>query len=281
MTSVSAAASDGTRIAVHVRGGDGPALLLAHATGFHGRVWGPLADRLASTYACVAPDLRGHGDSARVPGPPRWSDFGADVLAAVDHLRLDRPLGVGHSSGATSLLLAEQARPGTFAALYCFEPIVVAAEPPLGRDPESWLAEQARRRRAAFASRAAAVDHYTARQPMSRLDPATLRAYVEHGFEDAGDGTVRLRCEPEYEALVYEMATEHDCFVRLGEVRCPVTLVRGGSSDACPPGLVAVLAGRLRSSRRELLPDLSHLGPLEDPDAVARSIRRALAAPAP
>ena len=109
---------------------------------------------------------------------------------------------------------------GSGPALVCFEPVIVVAEPPLGRDPDSWLAEQTRRRRGTFGSRAEALDHYTARPPLAGLDRAVLRDYVEHGLADAGDGTLTLQCAPDYEALVYEMATEHDCFVRLGEVRC-------------------------------------------------------------
>jgi pimeloyl-ACP methyl ester carboxylesterase len=277
--SASVTATDGVRVAVHLLGGAGPDLMLAHATGFHGRIWRPVADRLASDYRCVAPDLRGHGDSAAPPPQELdWSGLAADLLAAVDGVGLGHPFGVGHSSGATALLLAEQARPGTFGALYCFEPVIVPADPPLGRDRDSWLAEKARGRRAAFASRAEALSHYDARPPLSELDPATLRAYVEHGLEDAPGGGVQLKCTPAHEALVYEMATAHDCFARLGQVRCPVTLVRGGRSEAYRPRLFEQLAGRLHRPASEALADLSHLGPMEDPDAVARSIRRAFAA---
>ena len=270
-------APDGASVAVHRLGGSGPPLVLAHATGFHGQVWRPLAERLAPAFHCVAPDARGHGDSPVATGELRWSDFGSDLRAVVDGLGLTRPLGFGHSSGATSLLLAEQARPGTFAALVCFEPVIVVAEPPLGRDPDSWLAERTRRRRATFGSRAEALEHCAARPPLSGLDPAVLRAYVEHGLVDAGDGLLTLKCAPDYEALVYEMATEHDCFVRLGEVRCPVTLVRGERSDAYPPGQFEALAQRLADARCEVLAGLSHFGPLEDPSAIADCIVRAFA----
>ena len=68
----------------------------------------------------------------------------------MDRLGIEHPYGFGHSSGGTAVLMAEQARPGTFAALYCYEPVLVAADPPLGPDRGSWLAEQARRRRATF-----------------------------------------------------------------------------------------------------------------------------------
>ncbi len=269
-------AADGVRVAVHELGGDGPPVVLAHATGFHGAVWGPLAERLPQ-WRCVSPDLRGHGDSPLPPGADfDWWGFASDVLAVVDGLGLERPLGVGHSSGATALLLAEQAAPGTFAALYCFEPIIVPADPPLGRDPDSWLAQAARRRRAAFPGRADALRHYAGKPPLSELDPGTLRAYVDHGFADVPGGGVRLKCTPEHEALVYETATAHECFGHLDRVRCPVTLARGGRSDAFTSPLAAEVARRLVAGRLEEHPGLGHLGPLEDLDTVAAAIERAL-----
>ena len=267
--------ADGVRIAVHELGGTGPALVLAHATGFHGQVWRPVVDELASRFSCVAPDLRGHGDSAPPAGSDfDWHGFAADVLAVVDGLGLERPLGAGHSSGATALLLAEEARPGTFAGLYCFEPIIVPAEPPLGRDLDSWLAESTRRRRAEFASRSEAERRYAARLPLCDLDPRALSAYVEHGFQDVPEG-VRLKCSPEHEALVYEMATAHDCFSHLARVRCPVTLVRAGRSHAFMADREAAIAARLPRVRCEQRSALGHMGPLEDPRGVARSIERA------
>lgn len=255
----------------------GPQLVLAHATGFHGRAWRPVADLLATWFSCLAPDLRGHGDSAPPSGLDfDWHGFAADVLAVVDGMALQRPFGAGHSSGATALLLAEQARPGTFAGLYCYEPIIVPAEPPLGRDRDSWLAESTRCRRAVFPSRLEAERRYATRPPLSDLDPAAIHAYVQHGFEDAPEGGVRLKCSPENEALVYEMATAHDCYTHLARVRCPVTLARGGRSDAFLPAREAAIAARLPRVRCEEHAALGHLGPLEDPGAVADSIRRAL-----
>ncbi|MDQ3897170.1 MAG: alpha/beta fold hydrolase, partial [Actinomycetota bacterium] len=117
--------TEGVTLAVHDLGGDGPPLLMAHATGFCGPVLAPLAAHLTTRFHCWTFDARGHGDTETPAGLDwRWSSFTDDVLAVVDGLSLDRPYGFGHSSGGAALLDAEARRPGTFAALWCYEPIV-------------------------------------------------------------------------------------------------------------------------------------------------------------
>ncbi len=266
--------SDGVGVAVHDLGGNGRPVVMAHATGLHGLVWAPAATALGDEFRCVSFDQRGHGRSDHPPDHDfDWHGFGRDVVAVIDGLGLERPFGVGHSSGAAGLLLAEEATPGTFAALYCYEPIVVPADPPLGRDEANWLAVGARRRRDRFESRQQAYEHYRSKGLFAHWDDAALRLYVDHGFDDDPDGGVRLACRPESEALVYEMATANDCFARLGEVRCPVMLAQGSHSDGLAPATVEAMQGRLAQVTTEVLAGLRHFGPLEDPSRVAASIR--------
>jgi pimeloyl-ACP methyl ester carboxylesterase len=263
-------------VAVHDLGGDGPALVLVHAAGVHGMVFRPLARRLAGGFHSVAPDLRGHGDTP-LPDGTELDFYGmaADVLTTVDDLDLERPFGFGHSSGGTVLLLAEQARPGTFAALYCYEPIILAADPPLGRDPDNWLAAQTRMRRATFASRDEALQHFRSRPILNTLDAEALHAYVDHGLVKEEGGGFRLKCDPEAEAAVYETATAHDAWGRLPDIACPVTVACGADSEVCPPPRASAVAQRLHAGRLEVLPGLGHLAPLERPIEVAASVVRA------
>ena len=90
-------------------------------------------------------------DKERAPFDSLFAD---DVLAVVDALGLDGCVAAGHSKGGASLLLAEERRPGTFAALWCFEPIVFPGGGP-GPDGENPMAAGARRRRSTFPSRRA------------------------------------------------------------------------------------------------------------------------------
>ncbi len=276
------AASDGTRIAVYDFGGSGPDLLLAHATGFCAGVLAPLARGLADRFHCWALDLRAHGRS----DPPRnldfrWTGFGDDVASVVDHLGLRRPFGFGHSCGGAAAVLAEEARPGTFDALYCFEPVILPNPPSDEPVDDNPLSAGARRRRETFPSAEDAFVNFAAKPPFSDLDPEVLRRYVEDGLEtlpdtEGGDGrVVRLRCRREHEAAIYAFGASHGAFASLGTVLCPVTLACGARTDSFGPRLLDRMGARLRDARVEVLPRLGHFGPLEDPVAVGRSVARA------
>ena len=98
---------------------------------------------------------------------------------------------------------------------------MLSADDPTSPELSSSLAQAARQRREIFASRREAYDNYASKPPLSVLDPRALAAYVDFGFEDLPDGTVRLRCRGENEALIYERSFDHPAFSRLATVRCP------------------------------------------------------------
>src|SRR5690606_34998747 len=156
--------------------------------------WEPLARALGQGYERWALDFRAHGATRVPPGSELpWRLVATDVLTAVDALEVapGRLLGVGHSMGGACLIMAEQARPGTFAGLWLYEPIV-APTGTLGGPQEggSSLADGALRRRASFPSRAEAVANFASKPPLGSLRADALHAYVRHGFVDGTDGGV-------------------------------------------------------------------------------------------
>ena len=276
----------GLPIATWELGGDGPSMLLAHATGFHTRCLRALAEGLTGSFRVVGFDCRGHGHSGTPPLDPEadervpsmaWGTFADDALAVVDALGLRRAVAFGHSCGGALLLLAEQRRPGTFAGIYAYEAVVTppgfwAGAREQGIDP----AAGARRRRPAFASRAAARQHYAGKPPLSSLRPDVLADYVEHGFADEPDGTVRLRCSPEAEAATFAMARHTDTWNHLAEVACPTTFACGGERSPFGLDLVTRLAARVQQGQVEEVAGLGHLGPLERPERVAAAVVRSV-----
>lgn len=200
----------------------------------------------------------------------------------VDGLGLDRPFGFGHSCGGAALLLAEQARPGTFAGLYLFEPVVVPDGLRADLGDQNPLAAGARRRRATFPSSEDAFVNFSSKPPLAGLDPEALRHYVEDGFEpvpadEGGDGVeVRLRCRREDEAAIFDAGSSHDAFAHLGAVGCPVTLAYGERSDTLGRAVMEADVVPLPDGRLEAYAGLGHFGPLERPAEVARGMVRAL-----
>src|SRR5664280_2119612 len=249
---------DGVGIAVYDFGGEGSDLLFVHATGFCAEVLLPLARALSDHHRCWGLDLRAHGRSDRPSdGDFAWSGFALDVLAAIDHLGLAQPSAFGHSCGGASILLAEASRPGTFRSLYGFEPVVVPEGLLAFATGENPLSAGARRRRATFPSAEDAFVNFSSKPPFDDCDPAVLRLYVEAGFEpvpsgDGGDGqAIRLRCRREDEAEIF-------------------------ATDAFGPTIMEADAARLPRSTVEVLPGIGHFGPLQRPEVVAESVRRAL-----
>jgi pimeloyl-ACP methyl ester carboxylesterase len=271
-----AESTDGVRIPIHDLGGSGPPLLLCHATGFHGLVWGPFATLLAERFRMWSLDFRGHGDASPPPSlPVDWRGVGDDVLAVVDELGLEHPFGFGHSMGGAGLVLAEAERPGTFRGLALFEPIVFPIEAPPG-DGNSDLMSGARRRRAVFASKDEAFANFASKPPLSAFVPEALWAYVDHGLAERPEGGVALKCRPEVEAAVYEGAPVHPGWSRLPFVHCPVTVLTGEHTDAVGGDLARMQAERLPGGRVEVVPGVGHFGPMEDPPLLARTVTAAL-----
>ena len=199
----------GVRIAL-VRWGDAdpgkPVALLLHGTGFLGEIWDEIANGLAARYTVYALDRRGHGASDK-PGRYHFADFASDLAAAIDTLGLSSIYGIGHSAGATDLLLGAKLLPDRFARLFVMEPTVM--DPSVVPGSDARLSDQgeaavsgARRRQAEFASAAAAFERYRNAPAFAPWSEYALRAYITHGFAHLPDGRVRLLCSPDVETEI-------------------------------------------------------------------------------
>ena len=84
---------NGTTIhAVHGGNQAGPPLLLLHGHPQTHAMWHLVAPALAEKYYVVAADLRGYGDSAKVPGNADHSNYSKRVMAQ-DQIEVMRALG--------------------------------------------------------------------------------------------------------------------------------------------------------------------------------------------
>lgn len=264
--------SDHVSVAVHAFGGSGQPLLFAHATGFHGYCYLPVADALDGRFASHALDFRGHGATPRPDDwAVDWERYGDDALAVARALAPDGGLvGFGHSMGGAALLMAAHRDPDLFDVIVAFEPIV---PPPAGSpraDDPSRLVAGARKRRASFESFEAALANYGSKPPMDAFAPDVLRLYVAHGFRPAPEG-VRLKCDPEHEARTFEQGGRHDTWNRLPEIATRV-VVLGSDDGGMPASIAPEVADRLPNATYTGLVDRDHFAPFTHPAELAELI---------
>jgi pimeloyl-ACP methyl ester carboxylesterase len=224
-----------------------PPALLVHGTGFVAEVWDEVARELASKYTVYGIDRRGHGASHKPPVEHyHFLDFASDICAVVEALDLTDIFGVGHSAGATDLLLAAKLLPRRFQRLFVMEPTIM--DPRAMRAMTSELSERETasaqgvlRRQAEFNSAAAAFTRFRAASAFAEWSEASLWAYVRHGFEPQPDGRVRLLCRPEIEAAmlqpifeamaqVYTGDERGNPFAWLSQTECPVRVATAEKS---------------------------------------------------
>jgi len=256
-------------------GAELPPLLFSHATGFHGRVFSPVAAHLAG-FSRTTFDYRGYGDSAAPTNwTLAWEGFGDDATAMARQVvtqHAGTPLvGVGHSMGGAALIMAALREPRLFAALVVFEPIIFPPEVRSQAGGGNSLAEVTRRRRTTFGSYEDAVANFAAKPPLSSMHPDALEAYVRFGFTQGVDG-VHIKCQPEFEAQTYEMGAMHDTWLALDQLRVPTWVIAGVHADHSPAAIAPRIAERIPNCTFVEWRDRGHFGPLEDPVRFAESI---------
>ena len=253
-----------------------PPLILSHATGFCGMVWRALAEPLADTYDVYALDRRGHGRSDKPLKGYAFRQHAQDWLGVLGHFGLHDVYAVGHSAGATDLLLAAATAPDRIGRLLVIEPIVPAPTTRVDDPPElagaPSMAARARHRREMFPTRAALMMRWSRRAPFNTWDPEVFNDYVQFGLSAEADGSLRLLCPPNIEAQMYEQPLDHDFPQALTRIRGPVLLASGAASSANFHAMAAHAAALIPQARRRMIPEGTHFLPMEQPHAMVDMI---------
>ena len=263
--------------------GRGPSLLLAHATGFHARVWDQVVGHLGERHV-ISVDQRGHGRSEKTE-ITHWKVFGRDLAALVAQLDLRDLIGVGHSMGGHAMTEAAAASPDRFGRLVLIDPVIASPE---DYGEGGWKISLARgelhptaKRKNRFRSPEEMIERFRDRVPFAVFEPAALRDYCTYGLLPAedGDGFV-LACSPETEASIYMTSrTNPAVFDSIRALEIPVLILRAKapppertvmdfSSSPTWPGLVH----EFRRGREIHLAEHTHFLPMEIPEQVAALI---------
>ena len=250
--------------------GEGPAVLFIHGLLGSHRNWAHLVDTLDTGHRVLAPDLIGHGASAKPMGDYSLGAHAATLRDLLDRLGIDRVTLVGHSLG------------GGIALQFCYlfpdrvERLVLVSSGGLGRSV-SPLLRSATLPGADWVLALAASGWVRARADAvgATLSRLGLRASADvaeawHGFTSLGEADTRRAFLATTRSVIDpggQTVTAHDHLPMAIEVP---TLVVWGTNDRMIPAWHATTAQQaIRGSRVELFEGAGHFPHLEQPERFA------------
>jgi lipase len=256
-------------------GGRGSPVVLLHATGFLPWLWHPIAAGIAQDHRIIAPCLYSHRPSDPHAGGLGWLLLAEDIQRLCLRLKIENPIFVGHSMGATIAILTHTVHHKAAAGLILIEPILLPRDAyrmplPLEQHP---LAARAIRRRNHWPDREAVWNDFKTKVFFQSWDPSMLSLYIRFGTCENEMGAVTLACSPLQEAALFMGGMQHDPWPELKRIKCPVWVVEGETSENRSWIDLQQVAGWIPESRYIQVPHAGHLVPMEKPQETLRLIR--------
>jgi len=261
---------NGVRLHALDWGGEGAPIVILHATGFLGRIYWPLAERLRAIGHVYSYDQRGHGDSsAASDGEYSWDSTMRDLEGFITAMGWSGVRALGHSAGATAIGSLACERPDLISCAVLLEPVIFESPtaPELGwRNP---FIQRTLRRRRIFDSVDAMYSNFEHKPPYNGWRKEILRDYCEFGTRPTSDGKRELKCAPEVEAKFYETSRDFDGLGRILHCTSPLLVMFGARGDSLGASLSGKVANELKNGRVIDVADTSHFIPMEEPDYAA------------
>ena len=246
---------------------ESPGIVLVHGAGAHSHWWDWIAPELLDSYAVVALDCSGAGDSDHKAVYPA-GDSAAEITAVCRAAGFDGDVFlVGHSFGFMLALLAALRSPGHYRGL-------VGIEPPGGGKPPA--EEKPRDRvRKEFATRADAIENFRLSHPVHNdylAEYVTAKSVkeTERGWTWKADPNWRQRSTPDGIVEV-----EPDQLTRTME--CPLAFLLGKKSAYFNAPMLAQYQSVVGAENVVMIEDAGHHAHLDQPLVVARELRGILA----
>lgn len=245
-------------------GGEGEAVLLAHAIGCDHRMWATLGAQLAPRFRVVAFDARGHGRSPLAHRPYTLEILADDARALLDKLGIVKAHWVGLSLGGMVGQAFALRHPARLLKL-------VIANSTASYGAEGRAMWQARMKQVREGGLAAIRDASAARwfsDGFRASQPQRVDEFMGRFLETPVEGY--LGCCDAIANLDYA-----DDLVRIKAK----TLVIAGEADAgTPPAMSQAIAAKIPGAKLAVIPGAAHLSVAENPEEFARLVEDFLAA---
>jgi|SRR5579872_4474709 len=237
--------------------GSGDPVFLIHGLGSSTLDWEFQIPALARSHRVIAMDVRGHGRSAKPPGPYSVAQFAADATALLRELHAAPAHIVGLSMGGMIAFQMAVDSPEAVRSLT----IVNSGPEMILRTPEQ---------QALIAARHEVVRTH-GMAPLAKVIAGPL-------FPKPEQDALRQRFEqhvaandPDAYLASLTAITGWTVADRIAQIRCPVLIV-GSDQDYTPMEWKRAYAAQIPNARMAVLKDSRHVAPLDQPEQLNRIV---------
>jgi 3-oxoadipate enol-lactonase len=244
--------------------GKGRPVLFLHGLGWSHALWHRQVETLSDRYRVLAGDMRGHGRSAKPPGPYTMDALAEDWLRVLDACGVEDLAVVGLSQGGMVAMLIASLLPDRVTALALLGTACRFSD-------QAWAGMEERGRVARAAGPRAAAEA-TARTLFSTSFANHHQDFVAEFIED------RLAADPAGIAAAMAALRGFDIREQLGRISCPTLILHGTEDRVIAPESADDIAQHIPGSELHLIEDAGHILPVERPELVERYLRDFLGA---
>ena len=241
-------------------GGSGPPVVLVHGVGTRLEDMDLLCERLEADFRVLRYDLRGHGESAKVPGPYTLADFSDDLAELLDAIGWHKAHCFGFSLGALIVQRFALDHPQRVQRLGVVSGIA-------GRTPEESAASLRR-----------AQELLNGGGPGTHVAQAVERWFTEPfrlahpEVIEARKARILANHQPSY-AAAYRVLAAYDLAEELHRIPHETLVTTGEFDQGSNTRMARLMAARIPKSQLRIIPELKHALLLEAPDILAGQIR--------
>ena len=234
--------------------GNGTAVVFLHGFPHNRTLWAPQLSALAGQYRCIAPDLRGFGESG-VTGPWTMSRHADDVVGLLDELNVPKAIFVGLSMGGYILFEMMRRHRDRVRGLV------------LADTKQSADNDEARTKRRAMMdlARSGGADAVADAQITGMVGKSTRERNPE-----VADGLRRMMASASVEGILgglQALMERPDSTSTVSQIDVPTLIIVGEEDVLTPPKEAKLMAAAIRNSAIEIIEQAGHASNYERPAA--------------
>lgn len=245
---------------------DAPPVVCVHGYTGSADAFNALARHLQHRLRIVAPDVRGHGESAwSRDGAYGYLDQASDIAALVDRLELETFALIGTSMGGIIAMAYAGAHPRQLRAL------VINDVGPEVEQGSQRITSMVGARPASFATLDEAIAYRASASPILAARPAEDQHELALGvLKQAADGRWVWKMDPAYieQRIARGAPARPDLWPALAALPCPTQVIWGTTSDVLGEAQARRMVATLPRGELVEVPGIGHAPTLVEPPAL-------------